>query len=261
MVAPTMTRAAAFANGTPVALDTNGTVREARGLASRTYSTSETRAYCTLSSPRTPTPRAMASVDRRTRSISSRPSVTGGITHAESPEWMPGLLDVLHHPAEVELGAVEERVDVDLDGVVEEPVDQHRVLRRHRGGDGGEPLAQLLVVEDDRIPAATEHVRRPDQDGVADRVGHRARLVVRRRGAVLRRGSPASPSTRRTRPGPRRDGWRRRASRRSARRRPAAGGEAERCLAAELDDHADDLAGATLGRHDLETSSTVSGSK
>ena len=36
MVAPSMTRAAALATGTPVALATNGTVREARGLASRT---------------------------------------------------------------------------------------------------------------------------------------------------------------------------------------------------------------------------------
>ena len=36
MVAPIMTRAAALASGTAVALDTNGTVREARGLASST---------------------------------------------------------------------------------------------------------------------------------------------------------------------------------------------------------------------------------
>ena len=35
-VAPSMTRAAALAMGTPVALATNGTVREARGLASMT---------------------------------------------------------------------------------------------------------------------------------------------------------------------------------------------------------------------------------
>src|SRR6185437_1453289 len=39
-----------------------------------------------------------------------------------------GFLDVLHDPAEVQLGAVVERVDVDLDRVVEEPVNQHRVL-------------------------------------------------------------------------------------------------------------------------------------
>ena len=44
-----------------------------------------------------------------------------------------GLLDVLHDAAEEQLGAVEERVDVDLDGVVEEAVDEHRVL----GGDLG----------------------------------------------------------------------------------------------------------------------------
>ena len=37
-----------------------------------------------------------------------------------------GLLDVLHHAAEVEVGAVVERVDVDLERVVEEPVDEHR---------------------------------------------------------------------------------------------------------------------------------------
>ena len=37
MVEPTEIRAAALANGTPVALETNGTVREARGFASSTY--------------------------------------------------------------------------------------------------------------------------------------------------------------------------------------------------------------------------------
>ena len=37
-----------------------------------------------------------------------------------------GLFDVLHDAADVELGAVVERVDVDLDRVVEEAVDQQR---------------------------------------------------------------------------------------------------------------------------------------
>jgi hypothetical protein len=35
-VAPSITRAAALASGVAVAFDTNGTVRDARGLASRT---------------------------------------------------------------------------------------------------------------------------------------------------------------------------------------------------------------------------------
>ncbi len=34
-VRPVITRAAILASGTPIALDTNGTVREARGLTSR----------------------------------------------------------------------------------------------------------------------------------------------------------------------------------------------------------------------------------
>ena len=37
---PSISRQAIFASGTPIALETNGTVREARGLASITYSSS-----------------------------------------------------------------------------------------------------------------------------------------------------------------------------------------------------------------------------
>ena len=58
MVAPSMTRDAAFASGTPVAFATKGTVRDARGFASSTYSTSLARANCTFMSPRTPMPLA-----------------------------------------------------------------------------------------------------------------------------------------------------------------------------------------------------------
>ena len=49
---------------------------------------------------------------------------TGGVPGVDS-----GFLDMLHHPADVDLGAVTERIDVDLDGVLKEPVDQHRMLR------------------------------------------------------------------------------------------------------------------------------------
>ena len=89
MVAPSAIRAAALASGTAVAFDTNGTVRLARGLASSTYSRSPDSAYCTFSSPRTPTPSAISRVATRTWSMVVLPSVTGGSAQAESPEWMP----------------------------------------------------------------------------------------------------------------------------------------------------------------------------
>ncbi|GAA3421674.1 hypothetical protein GCM10018952_69160 [Streptosporangium vulgare] len=69
-VAPIITLAAALASGTAVALETNGTVRLARGLASSTYRMLADMAYCTLSRPRTPTPLAMASVAARMRLMS-----------------------------------------------------------------------------------------------------------------------------------------------------------------------------------------------
>ena len=46
-------------------------------------------AYWMLSRPRTPTPRAIASVASRMRWISDSPRVIGGSAHDESPEWMP----------------------------------------------------------------------------------------------------------------------------------------------------------------------------
>ena len=43
----------------------------------------------------------------------------GGVTGVDT-----GLLDVLHDPAEEQLAAVVQGVDIDLDGVVEETVDE-----------------------------------------------------------------------------------------------------------------------------------------
>ena len=60
-----ITAAASEASGTPVVLDTKGTVREPRGFTSRTYTTPFLIAYCTLISPTTPSRSAKARVCRR----------------------------------------------------------------------------------------------------------------------------------------------------------------------------------------------------
>ncbi len=101
-----------------------------------------------------------------------------------------GLLDVLHHAAEEELLAVVQRVDVDLDCVVDEPVDEHWVLR----ADLGRPLdvaLQRLVVVDDLHAAPAEHVRRPHQHGVADLLGDPLGVGEAGSHAVLRRRQPS----------------------------------------------------------------------
>jgi hypothetical protein len=83
-----------------------------------------------------------------------------------------GLLDVLHHAGQVEVGAVVERVDVDLDGVLEEAVDQHRRLRPDVGR-AGDVVDQHVVAVDDLHAAAAEHVRGAHQHRVADPLGDR----------------------------------------------------------------------------------------
>jgi hypothetical protein len=103
------------------------------------------------------------------------------------------LLDVLHDPADDEVaGAVAEGVDVDLDGVLQEAVDQHRTL----GGEAALPPEragagelvhggdQLVAVVHDRHGPAAEDVGGPDQGWEADAVADLERpLDVDRRAA------------------------------------------------------------------------------
>ena len=103
----------------------------------------------------------------------------------------PGLLDVLHDAADVDLGPVAQRVDVDLDRVLEEAVDEHRVFGGQLGGAGDVALEGLLVV-DDLHAATAQHVRRPHQHRVADVLGDPAGLRESRCRAVLRRRQPRS---------------------------------------------------------------------
>ena len=163
-----------------------------------------------------------------------------------------GLLDVLHDAAEVELLAVVDRVDVDLDRVVDEPVDQHRPLRADRGRPGDVGLQRGVVV-DDLHAAPAQDVRRPHQHRVGHLVGDRLRLLERGRHAVLGRGQPRlgeHPAE-----GTALLGQVDRLGRGPDDRDAGVGqplGQAERRLAAELADDAGDRAGLLLGVDDLE---------
>ena len=86
---PREIRAAAFAKAIPVALLTNGTVLDARGLASKTYKIFSAIANWILIKPKTPTPRAIFSVASRIDLYCSLLIVIAGRTQALSPEWIP----------------------------------------------------------------------------------------------------------------------------------------------------------------------------
>ena len=127
------TRQASFASGSPIAFETNGTVRDARGLASITYSPSSPWiANWTLSSPTTPSARAIPPVCSRICvehlvAERVRRQHAGRVAGVDA-----GLLDVLHDPADPDVVAVAERVDVDLDRVLEEAVEEDRRVRARR---------------------------------------------------------------------------------------------------------------------------------
>ena len=130
-VAPSITRAATLASGTPVALLTNGTVRLARGFASITYTVSSFTAYCTLHSPTTSSAparsRVWASIRAHdvTRERRRRDRARGvARVHAR-------FFDVFHHAADHDFaGAVAQRVDIDLGRVLQEAVDERGPLGR-----------------------------------------------------------------------------------------------------------------------------------
>ncbi len=75
-----------MASGRPIAFDTKGTVREARGFTSITKSSSFFTAYWTFIRPRTPSSRASFCVDSMISSITAGPSEYGGSEQALSPE-------------------------------------------------------------------------------------------------------------------------------------------------------------------------------
>ena len=187
------------------------------------------------------------------RLMSKPPSVIGGSAQAESPEWMPASSMCSMTPPRYSSVAVVERVDVDLDGVVEEPVDEHRVVGVSRVALGDVRRRAWLVV-DDLHAAAAEHVGRAGP-GPGSRSRRRCALASSKEMAVpcFGAGSPASASTRPNAP-------------RSSARWIASGEvptighagvlerlrQAERGLAAELDDDAGDRAGLLLGVDDLQ---------
>ena len=164
----------------------------------------------------------------------------------------PGLLDVLHDATEIHVDPVVEDVDVDLHRIVEESIDEDRVLRARRR----RPLhvgAQGLVVVDDLHPASAEDIGGPDQDRIADPLGDGEGLVDRVCRAVLGRGEaglaedpPEGPAVLGEV-----DGLRTRADDRHPLGLQGLG-EPERGLAAELDDDASDRARSLLGGVDLE---------
>ena len=102
-----------------------------------------------------------------------------------------GLLDVLHDAADQHVLAVADRIDVHLDGDVEEPVEQHRAVvgHLHRVVHVG---AQVVLVVDDFHGAAAEHVGRPHHQRKADLARQRDGLLLGARGA--RSAAACSPS-------------------------------------------------------------------
>ena len=95
-----------------------------------------------------------------------------------------GLLDVLHDPGDRDLGAVAERVDVHLDRVLEEAVEEKRVLRV-----GLDVLLEVRVqalrrVTDLHRPAAQD-VRGAHQKRESDVLGDHLCLLGRERGPVV----------------------------------------------------------------------------
>ncbi len=88
-----------------------------------------------------------------------------------------GLFDVLHHSTDQHLsGVVADRVDINLGGVLEEPVDQHWAFGRQASlaAEGPEPgqfahgASQMFSVVHDLHRPATEHVARSHEHGKAD---------------------------------------------------------------------------------------------
>ena len=95
----------------------------------------------------------------------------------------PRLLDVLHDAADQHLVAVADRIDIDLDRIVEEPIEQHRAVVRDLHGIG-HVGAQVVLVKDDLHGTTAEHIGRSDHQRETDLAGERERLRLGAGGGV-----------------------------------------------------------------------------
>ena len=121
---PSITRQASFASGRPTALETNGTVREARGLASITYSCAVDDGVLHVQQPhhadrQRELARGGANLIEHLPPQRVRRQHAGGVAGVHA-----GLLHVLHDPPDPHLPPVAQRVDVQLDRVLQEAVEE-----------------------------------------------------------------------------------------------------------------------------------------
>ena len=131
----------------------------------------------------------------------------------ESPEWMPASSTCCMIAADPDVLAVAERVDVDLDRVLEEAVEEDLAARARRASRAQVVREAVARVDDLHRPAA-EHVARAHEQREADLVG-RARAPRSARRARSRTAAPCSRAAR--------------AARRSA-RGPRPGRSPRRCV-------------------------------
>ena len=180
-------------------LETSGTVRDARGLASRTNTLPSSIAYCMFMRPQNHTRREqrkclhfhcravwvsenvegfgnLASVILDGRKIflgdGHRRDNAGGVTGVDT-----GKFHVFHHGRDVNVFAVGEGVGFAFESVVEEAVDEERTVRCHAHGLR-HVFAEHVFVVNHFHAAATEHKTRTNHDGVtANLLHHREGFV------------------------------------------------------------------------------------
>src|SRR5699024_5353663 len=171
---------------------------------------------------------------------------TGGVTGVDT-----GLLNVLHHAAEVDVLAIAESVDIDLDGGIQEAVDQDRVLVSDLRG-ARDVVTQAGLVVDDLHAASAEDVGRADQHRVTD-IGRDLTGLLEAGGGAEGRGWQLGVTQDLAELAAvlgQVDGLRGGADDRHTSVREALR-QAQRGLATELDDHARDGAGLGLRAVDL----------
>jgi len=95
-----------------------------------------------------------------------------------------GLLDMLHHPADEDVLAVGDGIDVNLDGVTQVPVEQNRTLARHDHGLG-DVAGELRLVVHDFHGTPAEHIRWTDHEREAEPGRNRVGLLHRAGDAAL----------------------------------------------------------------------------
>ena len=95
------------------------------------------------------------------------------------------FFDMFHDASDIDIGSIAKRININLDSMIQKPVNQHRIITRHNNGVAHIAFQIIKVMHYLHRPPA-KHIGRPDNNGQTNTFDNYPRFISRMSNAVFR---------------------------------------------------------------------------